>query len=64
MYMILIDVLVYFHSLYQSLVSADGGYVWTTSTNVGKQITSESKKNSCTGSRKRDFRKRGGAVNS
>ena len=53
-----IMLLVNFCSFYQGPVPADGGYVWTASSNAGKQVTSKSQENSCTGNRKRDIRQR------
>lgn len=48
----------YFGSFYQGFVSAHGGYVWTSSSNSGEQITGESQKNSCAGNRERDVGER------
>ena len=31
----------FFDSVHQSIVSADGSYVWATFTNFGKQVTSK-----------------------
>ena len=39
-------------------MSAHGGYVWTSSSNSGEQITGESQKNSCAGNRERDVGER------
>ena len=48
----------YFGSFYQGFMSAHGGYVWTSSSNSGEQITGESQKNSCAGNRERDVGER------
>ena len=45
----------YFVSFYQGFVPAHGGYVWTSPSNTGEQITGESQKNSCVGNGKRDI---------